>query len=481
MSIDQPEFSKSAVLIHRDCDSNNAAQEYNSQYLSSHLLSGAEIHWNVGDSKAIAQFQVDKEPRKITLPLQQVYGVFQHQEDQFRKLILLLEKDDAQLLEAVLYQKSSGGETLPLRVRARINRQAKNKGVISLTFAPEGELSKGVVYPICLDEIPLALLYVESQTGAIIEANATALELLAMPDDDLTNIRWQRSPEWLTFIQEVNDNGQLWNRVLEVSPGKAWALFSARRIAGQVIVFAQNISSFQEQIQTLQKVNVGLDNFVYHASHDLRAPLRSMQGLITLLRTETNEKERGKFVELIEGSIKRLDAFLVDLLSISRSNRPERRPMVKINFMLEVEKAIGSFFHLGDNKNLEVSTRISQPVTFVSDLTQVRVILNNIISNAFKYRRYEVKKSRIKIEINVSRKRANIRISDNGEGIASEHLAHIFEMFYRATDRSEGSGLGLYIVRETVEKLKGTIKLKSEPNQGTEFIIMLPNQYQASR
>jgi len=148
----------------------------------------------------------------------------------------------------------------------------------------------------------------------------------------------------------------------------------------------------------------------------------------------------------------------------------------KVNFMVEIEKAVSSFFHLQDHKNLEISTRISQPFTFNSDLTKVRVVLNNLLSNAVKYRRYEVKKSRIKVEVRVTKKRTNIKISDNGIGIDSEHLPHIFEMFYRATDHVDGSGLGLYIVKETIEKLNGTISVTSRPKFGTTFRIMLPNQ-----
>ncbi|MEQ9443499.1 MAG: HAMP domain-containing sensor histidine kinase [Cyclobacteriaceae bacterium] len=480
MTRNQPELSKPTTVIRQDRYDNKEAQETWEQYLMQRLPAIASISWKLDEDQAYVQFYAGHVPRFITLPLRHIYWTFQNKDNRFQKSILWLESGEIQRLETV-FQIDNRGEEKTIQMEARMDHHSDG-GKIILTFSKEGNYAESAMQALGFDNIPVGVFYVESQTGSIMAANAKALDLVGMQqDEDLTNIRWQRAPEWLSFIQEVNQQGDVLNQVLEILAGKVWFLFSAHRTDDHIVVFAQDISTLQLQIQTLQKVNIGLDNFVYHASHDLRAPLRSMQGLITLLRTETNEKERDKFVELIEGSIKRLDAFLVDLLSISRSNRPERRPLVKMNFMLEVEKAIGSFFHIGNNKNLEVSTRISQPVPFVSDLTQVRVILNNIISNAFKYRRYGVRKSRIKIEISTNRKRAHIKISDNGEGIAEEHLPHIFEMFYRATDRSEGSGLGLYIVRETVEKLKGTINLKSQPNHGTTFTIMLPNQFQPTK
>lgn len=449
-----------------------------SEYSLMEILAEVEsISWTVGAEQAEIKYHSGRHPSAATVQVAQVYRAFHDQQDRVRRLVALLENKEVENWRAQFELPTSA---LPPRARwveGCLNILSDGEEIISLALlSPDRPLEKALTAA-HLSDIPVGLLYVEPDTGAIIEANPPARELLAMPDDDPSNIRWQHTPEWLAFIQLVNEAGTIRNRMLEISSGSVWGLFSAVRQGPVIAALVQDVSPLQSKIQTLQKVNIGLDNFVYHASHDLRAPLRSMQGLITLLRTETNSKERDKFVELIEGSIKRLDAFLVDLLSISRSNRPERRPLVKINFMLEVEKAVSSFFHLGDNKNLEVSTRISQPINFVSDLTQVRVILNNIISNAFKYRRYGVRKSRIKIEINVSRRQATIKISDNGEGIAEEHLPHIFDMFYRATSRSEGSGLGLYIVRETVEKLRGTIGLRSKPKQGTTFKVTLPNQY----
>jgi len=430
----------------------------------------AEVRWKPGSAFASLLPKPGHELSLQQVPIHAVFQSFGEQEGHLRKLISLLTSGEVHRVDSVISVERSSAETQTIEVSCSLEPDLSGDLTVFMSLGEQSGLTGS-------DQmLPVGFLMADAHTGAILDANIQMLTLFEATDSDLSNIPWQRVPEWLDFVREVTEKGSVWNRMLEISPDKTWALFSAQHLNGKLVAVAQDVSKVQKEVQKLEKLNLELDNFVYHASHDLRAPLRSMQGLITLLRSETNAHERDKFVNLIDGSLKRLDAFLVDLLSISRSRRAKPQRLQKINFMVEVEKAVSSFFHLQDHKNLEISTRISQPVTYMSDLTKVRVILNNLLSNAVKYRRYEVKKSRIKVEVRVTKKQTNIKISDNGMGIEPEHLPHIFDMFYRATDRVEGSGLGLYIVRETIEKLNGTISVTSRPKLGTTFKIMLPNQ-----
>lgn len=475
MASSHPEFLKSGAITESG-RRGKAIQESQNHDLIPELDKIAEIRWNPANAFATL---IPKAGRNIAIPQVPIHAVFQtfgEEETKLRNFIPLLISGEATRIDTVVSIADPGKEKSLYEICCWTDSDAETKPIIIFTLSRQFSQSDKLK-AVPEESLPVGFLVVESHTGAILKANHQALNMLDVPDNDLSNVSLQRVPEWLGFIREVVEQRSVWNRVLEISPDKTWALFSARYIQDNIIVIAQDVSAIQYQLQELEKVNIGLDNFVYHASHDLRAPLRSMQGLVTLLRTETSTQERDKFVNLIEGSLKRLDAFLVDLLSISRARRAQPRPLLKINFMVEIEKAISSFFHLEDHKNLEIITRISQPFAFMSDLTQVRVILNNILSNAIKYRRYGVRRSKIKVEIRVTKKQANIKITDNGLGIEPKHLSHIFEMFYRATDRGEGSGLGLYIVHETVEKLGGTVSFTSQPNRGTSFKIVLPNQY----
>src|SRR5690606_21255655 len=111
-----------------------------------------------------------------------------------------------------------------------------------------------------------------------------------------------------------------------------------------------------------------------------------------------------------------------------------------------------------------------------SDHWRVSEIFRNLISNAIKYRRPEADDSEISIRITIDHLCADISFSDNGIGISDASLTRIFEMFYRATEQAEGSGIGLYIVKNAVEKLGGQIRVASKPNEGTRFHIVLPNR-----
>jgi signal transduction histidine kinase len=145
--------------------------------------------------------------------------------------------------------------------------------------------------------------------------------------------------------------------------------------------------------------------------------------------------------------------------------------------MVEVNLAVANFYHVGNTKNLEITTKISQPEYFISDLTRVRIILNNLISNAIKYRRYYLDRSFIDIRIWVDEEAAHIEVEDNGEGIPEDRLPYIFDMFYRSSERSEGSGLGLYIVKDVLQKLDGHIEVSSTFDKGSTFTVTIPNQY----
>ena len=116
----------------------------------------------------------------------------------------------------------------------------------------------------------------------------------------------------------------------------------------------------------------------------------------------------------------------------------------------------------------------NEAIPFNNDALLVNIIASNIISNAYKYCNPETK-SFLKIQIEISPLSASLSFKDNGIGIQQEHMDKIFNMFYRATDRSQGSGLGMYIVKQAVEKVNGKIAIKSTYGEGTELKIMLPN------
>jgi PAS domain S-box-containing protein len=327
----------------------------------------------------------------------------------------------------------------------------------------------------------VGMLRADIRTGEILEGNGKAWEIFGIEAQKGVILKdfffndAERSAIFKTLLRDTTvENYELevkrWNgQVLWVSLSACYYPKD-----GFLECVLKDITETKQNLMELQKVNFELDNFVYHASHDLRSPLRSILGLINILRIETNEKAKQNVVDMIEGSIKRLDNLVMDLLSMSRNNRIND-PHVSINFMNEIHYSFTSFYHVADTQNLKISTKVHQPVPFVSDITRIRIVLNNLISNAIKYRSYKRDLSFIHIEVHVNEKEAVFIIGDNGEGISESKQATIFDMFVRASENSEGSGLGLYIVKNVMEKLKGTIHMESKEEVGTKFTVHLPN------
>lgn len=321
------------------------------------------------------------------------------------------------------------------------------------------------------------------RTGEILDANAKAWEIFGLEAQKGVVLKdfFSNEVEREAIFRQLLRQTTIENHEVEVKRWDGqilWVSLSACYYPEDNFLecVLKDITETKKNLIELQKVNFELDNFVYHASHDLRSPLRSILGLINILRIETNEKAKQNVVDMIEGSIKRLDNLVMDLLSMSRNNRIND-PFVLINFMNEIHYSFTSFYHVADTQNLEITTKVRQPVPFMSDITRVRIILNNLISNAIKYRSYQRDRSFICIEVTVNEKEAVFIIGDNGEGIPESKQASIFDMFVRASENSEGSGLGLYIVKNVLEKLNGQIHMESHEEVGTKFTVRLPNSY----
>jgi PAS domain S-box-containing protein len=223
----------------------------------------------------------------------------------------------------------------------------------------------------------------------------------------------------------------------------------------------------------LLNTNFELDSFVYKASHDLKAPLRSVMGLIKLAKLEMKDSSQQLYLNMMDKSVHSLDAFIKDLTLFSRNNRLEIDSK-QINFQTLVEDVLNNHMFLENAHKIKINKNIDAETEFYSDPTRIGTILNNLISNAFKYHRFE-NNSYINIMIEADIDRARIIVEDNGSGIDPLYIDRIFDMFYRASESSYGSGLGLYIVKNAVIKLHGSIEVESVLTQGTKFNVVIPN------
>lgn len=228
------------------------------------------------------------------------------------------------------------------------------------------------------------------------------------------------------------------------------------------------------QNEALTKINKELDSFVYSISHNLRAPLMSVLGLLDLATNESDSVIMHQYHEMMKSSVCKLDDTLKEILEYSRNAR-QGLVVNEINF----EKIINDNFER--MQFMPGYDRISKEIfiegqdQFYSDRYRLSLILNNLISNAIKYADPSKEVSIINISVQLRPDSALLIFRDNGIGIEDGYMQKVFNMFFRATAKNEGAGLGLYIVKEAVEKLGGSIALDSQMGLGTRFQIELPN------
>ncbi len=230
----------------------------------------------------------------------------------------------------------------------------------------------------------------------------------------------------------------------------------------------------EEQNRELRKVNQELDRFVYSTSHDLRAPLVSISGLIQVARLAKDEEEREQYFGLMEKSIKKLDGFIQDIIHYSRNSRTELRREA-INFQQLLSNIEEELRYQDGSNPTELSIEEEGEGEFFSDPVRLGIIFSNLISNSIRYQDPNKPQNRVGIRIEHRPGEVQLALQDNGIGIAPEFQARVFDMFFRGTQRSQGSGIGLYIVQETVTKLQGEIDLASEPGVGTTFYLRFPS------
>jgi len=240
--------------------------------------------------------------------------------------------------------------------------------------------------------------------------------------------------------------------------------------------FEAVVEDLNKQNIELQKINNELDRFVYSVSHDLRAPLASSLGLIELSKAEKSMEKILYYNLLKERSLRRLDDYVTSLIDFSRNYRVGIL-VEELDFKTLIEQCIELNRPYGDEASrVHISVEVNQQGLFMGDSLRIRIVLNNLLSNALKYYDDDKEWSVLKIIVVSDEKQAVIKFIDNGIGIDASLVNNVFDMFYRASERPKGSGLGLYITKEVISKLNGTITLESALGEGTSFSVSIPNQ-----
>lgn len=345
------------------------------------------------------------------------------------------------------------------------------------------------------DTLPICL-YVKSTNGAYLHVNrymekTLGANIVGEKDDKIfdeevctilksTDLSALEMPEnVVTFDIELNNGEFVRNYIC----GKK-SFRNEDKAQNQIFGFAIDITDtfeankkYNEEISEknneLRKINSELDRFVYSVSHDLRSPLLSVKGLVNLIMGfDVLDSDIVNCLKLIELSVDRLDATILDILTYSRNSRTDLK-IESVNIREIVENTYNDLNML-NSFDIDFIVYMQDCDEIKTDKLRIQSVIRNLISNSIKYRREDGIRPLVKFTCIRKGDFYEFEISDNGKGIAHEYQAKVFDMFFRASSDSIGTGLGLYIVNEIIQKLGGSISLSSELGQGTIIRIALP-------
>ncbi|MDX2191103.1 MAG: PAS domain-containing sensor histidine kinase [Bacteroidota bacterium] len=303
-------------------------------------------------------------------------------------------------------------------------------------------------------------------------------DLIHSDDSQLMDEHWKRVlenksslPEEVEFRVKCKDNSIQWvqmrQRIISLDDSKKPEF---------LLAIATPIDDRKLAEIELVKANTELDNFLYRASHDLKSPMKSIKGLVNLIKMEKDDLKKVKYLDLINISVEKLDNYVSDMTNYSRNNKMD------IEFdLVDFEEIYHDQIDMLQEKEyfnrIQKIFSVSQNADFVSDKMRISILFSNILSNAIKFQNLKMADSFIKININVNEDVAVVSFIDNGIGIKPQYIDKVFDMFFKGADNNGGSGLGLYVVQQIVYKLHGTIEVKSEYGEGSVFTLTIPNRH----
>jgi signal transduction histidine kinase len=323
-----------------------------------------------------------------------------------------------------------------------------------------------------------------------------------LPMDELTMHNLQAGPYTIQARAKKN-GGYIWSSTssMNFSVSKpfwrqTWFIASVLMMASFIAWSSYALATYlnrkrRQQLETLvnqrtvelKKINdelsmrnSELDRFVYSTSHDLSAPLKSIRGLIMVAKMEETAPSQLSYLQMMERSVRKLEVFIADVINYSRNARSavQRTP---INFGQFMRQLLDDHQYAPNYDKISFVVEDNTKNIILSDEMRLKIIFNNLLSNAIKFHFIgNGEQPFVKISANEEADKFVFTVADNGTGINPGLKDRIFDMFFRATDSVQGSGLGLYILRETVLKLGGDVEVQSQVGVGTTFTVVLPKQ-----
>lgn len=226
-----------------------------------------------------------------------------------------------------------------------------------------------------------------------------------------------------------------------------------------------------EQNLALKNMNERINEFVYTVTHDLRSPLSSLTGLVNVLEREKDITQVSNYTEMMKQSLLMQDKYINEVLQTIQDVNGKKSEMCNLGEMVNDVISQNNFFAEGKKVNFLNELEIQELKCNIADM---KVVFNNLISNAIKYADFNKSEQWIKVKTYRDKQQCIIEIEDNGLGIETEQRNSIFKKYFKSGNNKKSMGLGLYFTKQAIEDMNGTIRVKSLYGIGTSFIVALP-------
>ena len=252
------------------------------------------------------------------------------------------------------------------------------------------------------------------------------------------------------------------------------------RGSGELRELAENYNTMAAQLESLDKSR---NQFVSNASHELKTPLATMKIMLEsmIYQPDMPAEVRADFMKDINHEIDRLTGIVTDLLVLTRLDSGGEMERVRVNMSELTQETVRMLTPAAEQKHQQLVEDVQEELYLYGDRSKLNQILYNLTDNAIKYTPEE---GTIRISLKAENDNLVWRVKDDGIGIPEEDQEHIFERFYRVDKargrETGGTGLGLSIVRQLVRMHNGTISVYSEPGNGSEFVVIFPQEGAAS-
>jgi len=229
----------------------------------------------------------------------------------------------------------------------------------------------------------------------------------------------------------------------------------------------------------LNRTKAELDAFLYRSSHDLMGPLCSLKGLLHLAQAESPQGSLEPYFGLLHQSLHKLEHVLNHLRTHS-NNKQHELQYEPVDFDALLARAVAGCSQVKGFNRISLHTEVEGDTPVVTDRERLLVVLKSLLANSIAFQNFSIPDPRVHVSITATPDRVRICVADNGIGIPADKLDSIFKLFDRSSAQSQGAGLGLYIAKEVVETLAGTIRVQSHPGVGSTFVVEVPNCLPAS-